>query len=319
MYNEQVKTRFIRQYTDSVTTATLCQRVFEATAKYEEEWQADLCTKTKEEVQPLVDEIAGLRAKSKTVRVIILKEYAKWCLAVEIPGACDGILNVDTIGTEQLRFNMVSNPLMLQQYLDILYEPESKQTSNDIYRCFFWLAFAGVNEEDALGIKCSDVDFENMVIKYKGLNVPIYREAIPTFRNCATLKSFVYSHPSYKEGTIVYMDRPKGDTLIRGIRKVPTINAFRTRISLTTKDAYESGKTKLRLSYHKVWLSGLFYRMYERESAGIPVDFYEAAERFTAGKTYNFSKTRNTFEAKKRQVAREFMQDYRRWKVSFNL
>ena len=117
----------------------------------------------------------------------------------------------------------------------------------------------------------------------------------------------------------VYMDRPEGDTLIRGIRKVPTINAFRTRISLATKDAYESGKTKLRLSYHKVWLSGLFYRMYERESAGIPVDFYEAAERFTAGKTYNFSKTRNTFEAKKRQVAREFMQDYRRWKVSFNL
>ena len=76
-------------------------------------------------------------------------------------------------------------------------------------------------------------------------------------------------------------------------------------------------KTDLKLSYFRVWISGLFYRMYERERAGMPVDFSAAAAQFMEGKTYKLDRGRNTPEAKKRQLTRDYLEDYERWKLAF--
>ena len=91
MYNEELKTRFIRDYTGSLNTANVATTIFNAFEKYEQEWNADLCTKSAEELQPAVDEVVGLRTKSKWMTLIILKEYVKWCIAMQVPGACDGM------------------------------------------------------------------------------------------------------------------------------------------------------------------------------------------------------------------------------------
>ena len=44
MYNEDLKKRFVRDYTGSLNTANVAATVFNAVEKYETEWNADLCT-----------------------------------------------------------------------------------------------------------------------------------------------------------------------------------------------------------------------------------------------------------------------------------
>lgn len=315
MYNEELKTKFVREYTNSISTAEVCQTIFNAFERYEVEWGADLCTRSTEELQPVVDGLVGFRARSKWMRLIILKDYVKWCIGMKVPGARDGMLKIETVGLEKVKHQTVASPLHLQRYLDSICEPESEETTDNIYRCFYWLAYGGVTEEDILSIKCSDVDLNNMVVRYNDTEVPIYREALPAFKNCVKLTQFVYKHPNYVK--LVYKDRADGDTLVRGIRSAPSIKAMRVELSRRSKAKMDEGKTDLKLSYFRVWISGLFYRMYERERAGMPVDFSAAAAQFMEGKTYKLDKGRNTPEAKKRQLTRDYLEDYERWKLAF--
>ena len=315
MYNEELKTKFVRGYTNSISTAEVCQTIFNAFEQYEVEWDADLCTRSAEELQSVVDNLVGFRARSKWMRLIILKDYVKWCIGMKVPGACDGMLKIETVGLEKVKHQTVASPLHLQRYLDSICEPESEETTDNIYRCFYWLAYGGVAEEDILSIKCSDVDLNNMVVRYNDTEVPIYREALPAFKNCVKLTQFVYKHPNYDK--LVYKDRADGDTLVRGIRSAPSIKAMRVELSRRSKAKMDEGKTDLKLSYFRVWISGLFYRMYERERAGMPVDFSAAAAQFMEGKTYKLDRGRNTPEAKKRQLTRDYLEDYERWKLAF--
>lgn len=315
MYNEELKTKFVRGYTNSISTAEVCQTIFNAFEQYEVEWGADLCTRSTEELQPVVDGLVGFRARSKWMRLIILKDYVKWCIGMKVPGACDGMLKIETVGLEKVKHQTVASPLHLQRYLNSICEPESEETTDNIYRCFYWLAYGGVAEEDILSIKCSDVDLNNMVVRYNDTEVPIYREALPAFKNCVNLTQFVYKHPNYDK--LVYKDRAYGDTLVRGIRSAPSIKAMRVELSRRSKAKIDEGKTDLKLSYFRVWISGLFYRMYERERAGMPVDFSAAAAQFMEGKTYKLDRGRNTPEAKKRQLTRDYLEDYERWKLAF--
>ena len=139
MYNADMKTRFIREYTGSLNTAAVAETVFNALEKHEQGWNADLCTKSCEELQPVIDEIVGLRSKSKWMTLIILKEYVKWCIAMKVPGACDGMLEIQSVGLEKVRHQMVSGPLHLQKFLDEVFDQEAEETIDNIYRCYFWM------------------------------------------------------------------------------------------------------------------------------------------------------------------------------------
>ena len=56
-------------------------------------------------------------------------------------------------------------------------------------------------------------------------------------------------------------------------------DTLKKQLDKKNREVVRSGDTKLRLNFTHVFLSGLFYRMYEREQAGYAVDFTEAAER----------------------------------------
>lgn len=315
MYNAELKKKFIREYTSSIATADVCETIFNAFAKSEEEWGADLCTKNEEELQPIVNTIVGLRARSKWMRLIILKDYVRWCISNNIAGACDGMINITDVGLDKVRQQTISNPKHLQQYLDVICEPAEKCATDNIYRCYYWLAYAGVEEEDILNIKCSDVDFRNMIVKYpqKHTTVPIYPESLQAFHNCVELTRFVFNHPNYTN--TVWRDRAPGDTLVRGVRSLPTLKSIRVELSRRSKN--NSEKTDLKLSYFRIWMSGLFYRMYENEAIGIPADFNPIVAHQMDGKTYNLSSGRNTIAAKQRQLVRDYEEDYQRWKLAW--
>ena len=319
MYNEELKTRFIQEYTKSISRAEACVQAFNAIEPFEVQWDADFCTKSAAELEPVVEQLVGFRVRSRWLRIIIFKKYVKWCLAHKVKDACDGMLQVECAGLDKVRTQMVSNPTMLQAYLDVVCDPESEKTTDNIYRCFYWMAYSGMDEHDIMNVKCSDVDFNNMVIRYGGEEYEIHREAIPAFRNAATLTEFVYKHPNYPPDKKVIRNRALGDTLIRGIRSTTSLAALRVELSRRSKKFIEDGLTDKQLSYYRVYLSGLFYNMKKREEAGIPVDFTGVASRFMEGKTYKLDAGRNTPEAKKRAVVNDYLQDYERWKAAFNL
>ena len=316
MYNEDLKKRFVRDYTGSLNTANVAATVFNAVEKYETEWNADLCTRSTEELQPVIDEIVGLRSRSKWMTLTILKEYVKWCIAMKVPGACDGMLHIEAVGLDKVRHQMVSSPLHLQRFMDSIFDSESDETIDNIYRCYFWMAYGGIDEDDTILIRNEDVDFSEMIIRYKTISVPIYREALPAFRNAVNLTSFVYKHPNYSK--TIRRDRVPGDTIMRGIKAVTKTFTMRATLSKRNIKAVEVGKTDMQLSFYRVRMSGLFYRIYEMERAGIAPNFSDAALRVMDGKTYSL-KGREKIEHKQNRIERDYMEDYQRWKLAFSI
>ncbi len=315
MYNAEQKTRFIRSYTQSMETEKAAIRIFQALEKYELQWGADLCTKSAQELQIAVEEVIGVRSSSKWMGLSILNAYVKWCMLMKVPGACDGMLHVEVDGLDAIRQRMVANPKQLQDFLDILYEPEAEETIDNIHRCYLWMAFGGIDQRDLLSVRSADVDFQQMVIRYRFTSVPIYREAVPAFINAVKLSRFRYKHPKYTR--IIYKERAEGEVLLRGIQAA-TLDTLKKQLDKKNREVVRSGDTKLRLNFTHVFLSGLFYRMYEREQAGYAVDFTEAAERQMYGKTYAAcEKGGVSRETIKRKIARDYAEDYQRWKLAF--
>lgn len=319
MYNEELKTKFISSYTQSPNTANVAATVFTAMEPFEEAWQADLCTKSADELQSVIDKAVGLRVRSQWMSLLILKEYVRWCIAMRVPGACDGMLHINAAGLDKIRKQMVSSPFHLQQYLDAVFSKEEDEMLDNLYRCYYWMAYGGVRDDDVLSIKVSDVDFSEMCIHYGDTSIPIYREALPAFRNAVELTSFLYRHPNYAKP--IRRDRVPGDTLIRGYRVITQTSNLRSNMSHLSADAIKKGKTELQLSFYRVWMSGLFYRMYERERAGMPIDstdFTSVAADLMADKTYVI-KGRTKIEHRQRQRGRGYMEDYQRWKLAFSI
>lgn len=316
MYNPEIKQRFIEEVIgSSKSKLRVCKHVFNAFEKFENQWGADLCTRSEKELRDVLWNVVGLRAKGQMAGLIVLKDYVKWCLATGVPGACDAMLNINVAGIEKIKHQTVANPRHLQAYMNAVFDPESKLSNDNIFRCYYWLAYSGVEEQDIFEIKCSDVDFRNMIIRYdkKATVVPMYRESIEAFHNCADLDSFKYYHPNYRD--VIVRNRVEGDTLIRGVRAKQTYKSMRD--ALSRKVHSETNVDKMALSYYRVWISGEFYRMYEDEIAGIEPNFLPIAIQRKRVGEYNLSSCRNTQENKLKQIVNEYMKDYDRWKLAW--
>ena len=316
MFNEALKASFMETV---IGTHYLSQyrSIFKAIEPYEQAWNADICTKTSDEIAPIMDKVVGLRLRSKYVRLILLKKYVKWCIDEGYPGAIDGISGIDSIGYSKIKEMTVANPLHLQKIMDEVFDPEEDNTVDNTYRTYMWLAYGGLPEDMIPKVTTYDVRMDCMTIDYGGYSVPIYRESLRAISNCVELKQFVYRHPNY--ASEISRNRLDGDILIRGIRAIPSTSAMRSMISSKFREHKLSDCNTSRLSYNRVWLSGLFYRTKEMEDAGIPVNFEWAANEMMKGKKYNLSSGRNTIQAKKKQIMNDFLVDYDRWKTAFNL
>ncbi len=310
MYNEDLKKRFIEEKTKSESTKQYAYALFNSFESDERGWGADLCTRDTNDLESAVNKMVGLRRNSRWTTLSILKEYVRFCIDEQVPGACDAMLHVEVNNLEKVRTHMVSGPVHLQKYLDVVFETESKETIDNIYRCFYWLAFAGIYEDDAFKVTTKDVVLDLMTINYEGESFPIYREAIPAFKNAIDLEVFSFSHPKYTKDS--HKDRAPGELLIRGTKSSTCQANMRSIISSKGKKAVDDGLTEQHLSYSRIWLSGLFYRTYENERAGSGVDFTKAAVRSMQGKTYKND------ENQRKRIIHDYNDDYQRWKEVFS-
>lgn len=314
MYNSDIKMQFINQYSDNLSTRSDCISIFSATQKYEELYNADLYQFTVKDLQATMDDILGVRARSGSSRYSIIKKYINWCVDNNLPGATTAIYSIDLDGINKLRTRTVKNPIHLQIYLDQICDSENEHTITNTYRCYYWLAYAGMAKQDIIKVRSRDVDLSTMTVEYNHESYPIYREAIPAFLNCIKLNAFTYIHPAYT----IKKNRVDGDILVRGVKSTPSTSTIKTELTKRGKKAIDLGKTDLVLSYSRVWLSGIFYRMYERELAGFPVDFSGAASFYVKTHKIKCGADYGYLDKYQRKVEQEYRRDYIRWKKTLS-
>lgn len=317
MYNEKQKNDFISSYTNSDKTTTLISQIFNWFEQYEIEWAKDLSQQEADVLQPVVNELTGVRIKSTELILIILKEYVKWCgrNGYEVS---KGIFDVRINTIDKIQKQMVASPLHLKSRLDEFFESPDKETVDVIYRVFLWMAFAGLADKDAIRVAASDVDLENLRINFEGHSYEIYKECKDDFEKACKLTDFFYEHqqPYYT----TRRDRADGNLIMRGIRS-PSVDLKTIRPIINKRfNGEDDDRQKGRISYRRIYLSGIFYREYERERAGFEVDFStviaediarkEKSKKYTVTKTRTISTIANTME-------REYLADYDKWKCAF--
>lgn len=325
LYNAELKERFMSERATTKVSRSLFVNVFEYVAPFEREYDADICTWDEDRLRPVLEKLVGFRSYSGKNRENLLKRYIKWCFSVGVPNASSSIFGVNVDGLNRVREMLVSGPEHLQRCLNVFLTPESDKTADNILRGYCWLAFSGMNDDEIIEVRKSDVDLQNLCVHSNGREFPLYRESLPCIRNLRDLPSFKYFHEGYTD-EFVWRFRPEGDKLLRGIRTAePSLYNIRSRLSNKSSEAFNAGKTDIKISYFRVWLSGEFYRMYQNERMGEQVDFTYLAKRAmlaheARGKSYKLESENNkrTPESKLREIARNYQDDYARWKIVYS-
>lgn len=337
MYNEEQKRNFIKNYTSSQSTAKKIEQIFSWFATYEEKWGMDLAEQSVSELQPVVNSVSGVRTKSTETVLYILKDYVKWCLNNGYK-ASNGMFGVRTVATEKIREQMVSSPLHLKNILDgadsakkavnddnkkvkkYYFDKAEMETVDITYRVFIWMAFAGLRDKDAVRVTSDCVDLKRLKINFEGESYELYKECIDDFEAACNLKDFTFCHGNYT----TRRPRAEGDAIARGfISPIADIGTLRPLINKRFANRVaekKDGKQKSVLSYNRIYMSGVFYRAFESECAGLPVDFSKEVaflmqKKEQEGEQYT-TKTR-TLKSIANKFEREYREDYEKWKCAF--
>ena len=318
MYNAAQKEQFIREYSTKLGVRTAAQQLFNQISSDEENAGKDLCQMDLETLREVFGKMARIRTTSFYTPYKILRDYTEWCMKNGVEGVTDAGLRIDSVDADGMKYITVRNPRHLQAFLDAICAPESLQTSDNIIRCFYWLAYAGLGDREILTVTTGEVMPDTMTVFHDGKEYPIYREAMPCVKNCRDLSSFRYIHPRYADKE-VWRDRVPGDILLRGVRSVPQLGSIRVDVRKRNEEAMAAGKTDLKLSYFRVWMSGIFYRMYEDELAGFPPDFSRFVDEKLGDFQYKVPPKGNSQEYKRKERAEDYLDDYERWKQTLRV
>lgn len=307
MYNHEQKSAFITQYTAVQSVRRTCVSLFNAIAPYEESAGKDVCCMDVADLGVVVQQLVGLRSGTNW-NISILRRYLSWCVENQISGARYLIDQIKLVNVEHMMLRTVTGPRQLQIFLNALFKPESEQEIDNLYRAYFWLAYAGMPYDDYLSTTIDQVDLKSMSIEYKHRLLPIYREALPCFVNCVELPYFKRMNP--KAHRIANYGRYESDLLFRGIKTNPTHSTISRAVKSARKDAIDSGRTSKELNYTGVFYSGIFYRMYEDEVAGLPIDAPAVANLIMNDKEYSNNRQ------ERNRIASELRRDYAVWKLT---
>lgn len=303
MYNGDRKTAFIEETRSS---SDFGKSVFRTTEPYEQKAGQDLCELPMEVLQEIANSHFGSRTRTMDSTIAFLRSYVTWCKEKGYP-ACDGIYSVQTQMDEKMKRYMIASPKHLQTVLDKVFSPVEEETVDCIYRCYLWMAFAGLEEPETIEVKVDEVDFGAMLIEHGGKSFELYREAIPAFRMACEATEFKYQHPRYTQTR----SRFPGEYLMRGIRSEQVKS---TTVRSIIQKAFKAGEVEL--TYSKIRMSGVFYRAYEAERMGEEVNFdgLIAEHIIKMGSTYHRNYTRGKVA---NLLKRDFFDDYACWKAAF--
>lgn len=311
MYNEAQKARFIQDLTDSISSRRQAVAMFNQTAKAESALGRDVSSFSAAELQDvLTNEFGGFRKASVTRPLRLLRKYHDWCAANGVPDVSDAIVENDfELGQlDRIRRSTVKSPAHLALVLDRVFEPEENRTADNMLRGFLWTAFSGVPETVADRLTKDNFRFDDACIAVGDTEYPIYRESIRSLKFCCA--SPMVNRKIIKGSRFEYFPRPRsdGDSVFRTEGAgVTDYMHMRSRISHKMGAARKAGLIDADIAYGRVLLSGQYYRMYERETAGLDTDFRSLVDPVNSlGKV----RTRNEIWA----IQSLLKHDYELWK-----
>lgn len=321
MYNEERKLEFISSYTNNESTEKFIRWIFTQFEPYEVDSGTDLAQYSADDIERVLgDRYGGVRQKELRITVHMIMEYIKWC-AQRGYDTSDGALdiNVDQISANNMRSSMVSSPTHLRCILDQHFRTPEAETVDVTYRAFFWLAFMGISDKEAVTITSDNIDLNNMVINFNGHRYEIYIDSVGDLQKACSLTDFMYEHANYT----VRRSRSEGDILLRGVRS-PQVDLKTIRPIITKRmsvNILTGENSRCDLSHKRIYMSGVFYRAYKRERMGLPVDFSEDValeiERKERTKKYSTSEIR-TMNFISNSMCKAYLEDYKLWKYAFS-
>lgn len=315
VYNQEQKLEFIRNAVESEGSQARAVGIFKATAPFEFEKGADLCTFSGEELNTVMDKVCGMRTRSRYAKKSVISAYIRWCVNKKKPNAIDNTSKINLLGDEKVKSMMVRNPEHLQICLNRVFDQEVDDTQDNTMRFFFWMAYGGMPEEKIVRLTAQDVDLQSMSASKEGSDAVIYRQGLPSITRCINLTQFLYRNQAYVNIGEMWRDRVPGNELIRGVRGSPSLANFRSNLSRKMRRARDEGISTEELTYSRVWLSGVFYRTYEREQAGIEPDFKMMAMYSSAGiRAVSSGKDEEIIRKSLGNLEFGIRSDYQRWK-----
>lgn len=314
MYNEALKTDFIRQYTTNISTADISVRVFNAIEIFEEKYGCDFYQMSTDHAAEAINSVQGLRSATAEVRLAVLRAYVNYCIGKGLDANMD-IVNIEPSSVSHIRNLMVKDPIHLSACLNSIFKPTNEETVENISRLFVWFWYSGMTREQCLTVTSDDIDYKYMEIHCGNRKFPIYRESLDALISC--VDSTEFADMRKYSGDIRYRKRASGNEVLRGFNGV-SLNTLSVQTLTKCRKAVSEGATDVKINWYNVRLSGIFYRMYQKETLGFPVDFSEDAAIEMEGKDYKTNK-KFTLGVKKVRIIRDFEEDYAKWKLAYNL
>lgn len=317
MYNETLKVRFLEEQDVRDATRGKMRATFDIIAPYEEECGGDICRLPADQVNYILNNMKHIRYWSTVSMVNHIRRYMKWCCDNGVPGATDVWKNIDVRTFNRMRDVTVASPEQLQEYLDTVFLKEEEETVDITYRCYFWLAYSGVKEEDIYDVKASDLDFDLGYLNYKGHRYELYGSGLKALRMAAEYSYFKYENGMSSDPVRKPRPRVDGTSILRGFRSQRSSLSTRAITSRKVSEAYNTGAAKKRMGYTSTWTSGVFYRTYQRELRGFGVTFDPTAVDILL-KTHKFKSDTDMLK-RRRNILYGLRVDYDRWKKAWNL
>lgn len=319
MFNEQFKTKFLCEVTESDAVREYCSALFKSSEMLELKFDKDLSEFSIDEMQQFYCTNFGMRVLSRSTKLWALNRYVEWARLHGMNVVCDVMHDLNADNSQAYRTRMVCSPKHLQRYMDKVFRPESDNTIDVIYRSIFWMAFCGIERDDIEGLRDSDIDVDLMRVMVKGREIPLYEEAVASLHLSSALTAFRVIHPKYPDKE-VWCDRIDGRLLLRGIKKSSntkiSVQNYLNQMTRIIKLAFDANKVDAKLSFSSVKLSGIFYRMYLRELHGMKADFHAIASREIAAKG---AASEDDIKRNQNRRAKTLHTDYIGWQDAFEL
>lgn len=313
MYNAELKGRFLNEMTASEDSRKSAELMFDSFGRVESRYNLDLYEMDQNQLEEALNETNAVRQASAVNRKEMMKKYLAWCAAQGICGENKYIDNIEADLSGNIRRYLVANPAHMQMILNQSFYPEDDDTIENTYRVYLWMAYSGMADADIFKLTADNINLSEMTVYLRNREYPIYRESIKAVKKCITLTAFERKNLNYKKKCL--QPRAGGKTLLRGVlNKELNEEFFKQRINRRIRMSAEQHQVDIKLSYSRAWKSGIFYRMYEMETAGARVDFGPAADAFMVQQEYKSKR----IDAVRRNYVRLYEQDYNAWKKVYH-
>lgn len=309
MYEMKRKLEFIDGLEPNTVTKESFHSLFCKTEPFESRFAKDLSEFSLDEANELISNSFGVKFNSRRTLVIRIRTYIRWCKSrgYHVSDAFD---LVDFETSALISSSLIFGPEHLKDELDKVFRPDTEESTDEQYRALFWLAFAGIPSwEAALSLKAEDIDFDEMTVRYNGVDFKLYVEGLRSIRNVARLSAFIQERYNKKR----LVDRYQSDQLLRGIQGELKTEPGRVRLSKLYKKRQDEGREFTRLTFENVYTSGVFYLEYKSEMrTGMESSFVNVVEREMILNGINKKSVQN--QGSYYQKISDYKKDYACWK-----